>query len=63
MGYKITVDKKTCIGCGACTAICNNFEMKAGKAIAKKAAVTDIGCNQDASDSCPVAAIKIEKTK
>ncbi len=58
---KITVDKETCIGCGACASICpSGFGIKDGKAFAKKANVPKITCEQDAADSCPVAAIKIE---
>lgn len=61
--HKIEVDKNKCIGCGACAAQCDNFEMDGDKAKAKKAEVLDIGCNQDAADSCPVEAIKITKIK
>ena len=61
MVYRITVDKGKCIGCGACAASCNNFEMQEGKAAAKKAQVEDVGCNQEAADICPVEAIKVEK--
>jgi len=61
MGFKIEVDEEKCIGCGACTATCNNFEMDEGKAKAKKAEVEEIGCNQEAADVCPVEAIKVTK--
>jgi len=63
MAYKIEVDKETCIGCGACVAQCDNFEMDGDKAKPKEAKVNDISCNQDASDACPVTAIKITKLK
>jgi len=57
---KITVDKKLCIGCGACVSICPScFEMKDGKSIAKKAKC-DEPCAKEAADSCPVGAIKID---
>ena len=57
--FKIEVDKAKCIGCGACTAQCDNFELDGDKAKPKKAVVADIGCNKEAKDVCPVEAIKI----
>lgn len=59
--YKITLDKETCIGCGACTVGCNNFVMDGDKAKVVKAEVDSIGCNQEAADGCPVTAIKVTK--
>jgi ferredoxin len=61
--FKITVDEELCVGCGACAAQCNNFEMKEGKASPKKAEVADVGCNQEAAEICPVEAIKVTKGK
>ena len=61
MAFKIEVDEEKCIGCGACAATCNNFEMNEGKAKAKKKEVDKIGCNQEAADVCPVEAIKVNK--
>jgi len=61
MPYKITVDKGKCIGCGACAAQCDNFELKEDKAVAKKIEVEKLGCNQEAADVCPVDAITINK--
>ena len=61
MAFKIEVDKEKCIGCGACAATCDNFELEEGKATVKKAEVEDLGCNQEAADMCPVDAIKVEK--
>ncbi len=59
--FKVSVDKEKCIGCGSCVALCeDNFELKDGKAQAKKA-VSDLPCNQDAADTCPVQAIKVTK--
>jgi ferredoxin len=57
----VSVDEKTCIGCGACTAICPEvFEMKNGKASVKKSKEkSKIPCIKEAADSCPVNAIKI----
>ncbi len=57
---KISVDRETCIGCGACAATCpKSFEMFEGKAMAKVKEVKKITCEQEAADSCPVNAIKI----
>lgn len=59
--YKVTVDKNKCIGCGSCVALCEgNFELKDGKAHAKKA-VSDLQCNKESAESCPVQAIKVTK--
>ena len=61
MAYKIKVDKEKCIGCGACAANCDNFEMKEDKAAAKETEVEKLGCNQEAADICPVEAIIVKK--
>ena len=59
---KIEIDREKCIGCGACAAICDNWEMKDdGKAAPIKKEIDDIGCNQDAANGCPVQCIKIIK--
>lgn len=57
--YKIKINKEACIGCGACTAQCDNFEMDGDKAKAKQTEVDDLGCNKDAADVCPVNAIRV----
>lgn len=59
--YKIEVDKEKCIGCGACAAQCDNFEMDGDKAKPKQKEVRDIGCNKDAADACPVEAISVKE--
>ncbi len=65
--YKITIDKSLCIGCGACENACpENFEMEEDgdrKAKVKKSIVTNISCNKEAEEICPVQAIKIEEEK
>ncbi|MBW2992853.1 ferredoxin [Candidatus Woesearchaeota archaeon] len=61
MTYIISLDKEKCIGCGACAANCDNFEMEESKATVKKAEVEEPGCNQEVAEICPVEAIKVEK--
>lgn len=62
MPYKITHDKECCTGCGTCVALCpENWEMQEGKAKPKKTEIEDIGCNQQAAESCPNSCITIEK--
>ncbi|MEM2954935.1 MAG: ferredoxin [Candidatus Pacearchaeota archaeon] len=57
---KVNIDKKKCIGCGACVAICDSvFELKDGKANAKKPE-TDQECAKEAASSCPVNAISVK---
>ncbi len=62
--YKITVDQAVCIGCGACTATCEEtFEMvdkpEGQKSHAKKPDADSIGCAKDAAEVCPVSCIHI----
>ena len=63
MGFKITIDQDECIGCGACTAVSDNFELDGDKAKPKKSSVNEIGTNQEAADACPKGCIHVEKTK
>ena len=59
---KIKVDAGKCIGCGSCAAVCpEGFEIKSGKAHAKKSKVEKITCEKKAADSCPVEAIEISE--
>ena len=57
---KISVDQNKCIGCGACAATCSqSFEMKGGKAHAKKSEVAEPTCEKEAAAGCPVDAISV----
>jgi len=57
---KISVDKKKCIGCGACVALCPKaFKMAENKAAAIKPETDKVTCEKDAADSCPVQAITV----
>lgn len=62
MAYKIEVDKKKCIGCGSCEAICpESFFLKDGKANVKQPKKEKISCEEEAKNSCPTNAISIKK--
>lgn len=62
MAFKIIQDHGACIGCGACAAVCpDNWQMQGDKAKPKKTQVSEIGCNKEAADSCPVQCIKIKE--
>lgn len=69
---KIIIDRKTCIGCGACTVLCPKFweliedgksSIKGGKTDPvsgeQRLEIEDIECNKEAADACPVQCIKI----
>lgn len=62
---KVKVNKDTCIGCGACAAICDTvFELDdEGLSVAKKEEVKDDEKQavRDAADSCPTGAIEVEE--
>jgi len=58
---KATVNEETCIGCGACEAVCPEvFKIEGDKAKVIKNPVEDVDCAKEAADSCPVDAIKIQ---
>lgn len=58
--FKINFDKEACIGCGACTSVCDNWIMDGGKAKPKKTTITEkeLKGNKEAEAICPVGAIK-----
>ncbi len=59
---KIIHDREKCIGCGACAAVCDNWEMAPdGKSRPKQTEVKEAGCNKEAADGCPVNCIIIEE--
>ncbi len=61
MVVKIEQVREDCIGCGACVAVCDNWEMVSdGKSRAKKTEVSEVGCNKEAADVCPVGCIHIK---
>ncbi|MBI2626454.1 MAG: ferredoxin [Candidatus Nealsonbacteria bacterium] len=70
---KVILERSICIGCGSCQALCPKYwEMvddgKVNLLGSQKTGdekyeleVTDLGCNQQATDACPVQCIHIEK--
>lgn len=59
----VTVDKETCIGCGACVSVCQEvFELgKDGKSHVKDPkGDKKYKCTKEAAEGCPVQAIKIK---
>lgn len=59
---KVTVDEETCIGCGACTAVSENFVMDDDKAKAKVESFDSVPADvKEAAEACPVDSIKIEE--
>ena len=63
MAWKVSVDKGKCSGCGACESVCpENFKLgEDGKSHPVKDVIDEVGCVQDAVDSCPVGAISLER--
>lgn len=64
MVSKISIIEEECIGCGACTAVCDNFELNDSNiAVVKNESVDDseLQQNQDAINACPKECIKMEK--
>ncbi|MEM2954493.1 MAG: ferredoxin [Candidatus Nanoarchaeia archaeon] len=65
MSYRIIHERKKCIGCGSCAAICpeNWFMDDDGKASVKRKEIENLGCNELAAKACPAQIIKIQKKK
>ncbi len=63
--YKITLDRKNCIGCNACEAICpENWKvLNDGKSVFKKELLSEeeYPHNKEAEESCPVNVIHISE--
>ena len=51
-----------CIGCQACSQVCPDnwgFDENKNKAVLKNGSPTEVGCNKEAADGCPVSCIKV----
>lgn len=71
---KIIQERKKCIGCSACVAVCPKYwsmaadglaKLKGGKTNSKtgndELEVKTVDCNKEAVEACPVQIIKIKK--
>ncbi|HQB84828.1 MAG: Ferredoxin [Parcubacteria group bacterium ADurb.Bin247] len=60
---KIIHDRDACVGCGLCASVCPEYWTMSedGKATLNSSALEleELGCMQDAVDSCPVQCISI----
>lgn len=52
-GYRIVHVLKDCIGCGACSAISRNWKAKGDKFVPKNTALSRLGKELEAAQSCP----------
>lgn len=62
--YRVSIDRKNCIGDAICTALCDNFYMDSdGKASVRSEIIPDSKAeeNIEAELSCPVGIIRIRK--
>lgn len=70
---KVILERNVCIGCGSCQAICPKYwemaeDAKVNLLGSQKSGdekyeleISDVGCNQQAEEVCPVQCIHIEK--
>lgn len=56
----ISVDKNTCIGCGACVSLCpQGFKLNDDNK-SEPISQDNVDCAKNAAESCPVQSIKVE---
>ncbi len=63
VNYKVELDRKTCIGCRACTVACTNFVPDGDKAkvVSEIIEQSELKSNTEGKDACPVKCITITK--
>ena len=62
--YRVSIDRKGCIGDAICTALCQNWYMDSdGKASFRNELIVqeEYDSNREASISCPTGVIKIDR--
>ena len=56
----VSINKETCIGCGACVSLCpKSFQLDQDEGKAKVISQEDNDCAGNAVSSCPVQAISV----
>lgn len=71
---KIIHERKKCIGCGACAAVCPKYweitedglsKLKGGKTNPKtgndELEIKNVDCNKEVAEACPIQIVKISK--
>lgn len=69
---KIILERQKCIGCGSCQAVCSKYWQMGDDGKTKllgsvnqgenfELEVTEVGCNKEAAEACPVQCIRIEE--
>ena len=65
MKAKVSVEERTCIGCGTCSSLCPDvFELsEEGRAVVKMEVVEGelADCVREAEESCPTGSISVEE--
>jgi len=60
MAYVIEVNEDECIGCSACANTCPaGFKMAENKSVPVNKEVSEVTCQSEAADVCPVNCIKV----
>lgn len=57
----VSINKETCIGCGACASLCpKTFQLNQDEGKAEVVSQEDNACATNAASGCPVQAISVE---
>jgi len=61
---KVILERDKCIGCGSCEAVCPKYWKMADDSKVNYLGpeeISEVECNQEAADICPVQCIRIAK--